>query len=314
MGNHMRRGSLLFAALAVLLLTAQTPVQGADPDKVCARRINNTLGINWRQAYSDVQAGQTAQSAVRTWLRRDEAIKTFAGFINSRFNGSPGVNTGEDTLFFAVKFILTNARPWRELYTGRYVVDFTNGQVAEDATFPALGYFGSKGWQKRYQGNEEAGYMLQASYRTLQNTLGIQLVAAANNATGDATATGRERVECRGCHYDSPYALDKVARLLPRRVGFGGGARIEVVPVEPQTLFNDVVVHSHEELLQTLVNSDHFTFWTCRLAFEFVYGRPESACEADIFDRCVDAFESTGMMEDALASLLEDPAYCQESP
>lgn len=166
----------------------------------------------------------------------------------------------------------------------------------------------------RYQGNEVDGYMLQGAYRTLQNTIGLSLTAAPNNATGDATATGRERAECRYCHYDSPYALDKVARLLPRRVGFGAGATLEVVETEPQTLFNDVVVINHEDLLQKLVNSDAFVFRTCRLAFEFAYGRPETACEAPLFDRCVDAFTASGLMEDALASYLEDPAYCEETP
>lgn len=307
-----RRSGLVLVGLSCLLLMAQTTAPIGDPVGSCARRMCNTLGIAINN--SGIQDATTAQSMVRTWLRRGEAIKTFASFVNSRFNAAPGANLAEEALWHAVKYVLTERLPWRDLYAGRFRVDTTNGRVTPDSTRPALGYFGSPGWQKRYQGNEPDGYMLQASYRTLQNTVGFTLRAAPNNASGDATATGRERAECRYCHYESPYALDKVARLLPRRVGFGIPARIEVVPVTPQTLFSGVEVRDHEDLIQTLVNSDAFNFWTCRLAFSFVYGRPESACEAPIFDRCVDAFAATGMMEDALASLMEDPGYCAEAP
>ena len=103
--------------------------------------------------------------------------------------------------------------------------------------------------------------------------------------------------------------MDKIARLLPKRVGFGGGAKIEVVPVVPQTLFGGTV-DSYEALVERLVRSEAFVFWTCRLAFEFAYGRPESACEGPVFDRCTQAFEVSGSMAAAVESLLVAPEYC----
>ena len=300
---------LLLNLLATAAL-AQTPDEAAQR---CTRRISQTLGIGYRASLTSL-AGATPQARVRTWLESRDAITTFAGFINSRFNSQPGANLAEEGVPAAVRFILTNKKPWKELFVGRYTINHTNNIIMENATVPALGYFGSLGWQKRYLGNAPDGLMLSAGYRTMQNVVGFKLIPSPQNGEGDATATGRERAECRGCHFDSPYGLDLVARLLPRKIGMGGGARAEKVPVTPQTLFNGIQVRDHEHLLEVLTASDAFLFRTCRLAFEFVYGRPESACEAPMFDRCVDAFARTGMMQDALASYLEDPQYCEAVP
>lgn len=298
--------------LLALTLTSAAALAQTDAEKRCARRLCTTLGLPWRNELTAL-ATSTPQANVRRWLDHRNAIQNFAAFVNSRFNPAPGVNTSEDAVLQAVKFVLTNNRPWRDVFVGRLFINHTNGQVTEDPALPALGYFGSRGWQYRYRGNEEAGLMLSAAYRTLQNTVGLKLIAAPNNAEGDSTATGRERPECRSCHFDSPYALDKVAQLLPRRVGIGAGAKVEVVPVAPQQLFG-AEVSSHEQLLQTLVGSQAFLFWSCRLAFEFAWGRKESACEAPMFDRCVDALATTGDMKAGLAALLEDPAYCEVTP
>lgn len=297
---------------SLLLLLVATPVlaQPAVTPERCTRRISQTLGMSWRNNVEGL-AGRTPQQQVRAWLQGRHAIDTFAGFINSRFNATPGANTAEEGIPAAVRHILSNRRPWRELFTGRFRINHTNNNVTDDPAAPALGYFGSVGWQQRYRGNAPDGMLLMAAYRTMQNTVGLKLIPSPVNGEGDATAMGRERAECRGCHFDSPYALDLVARLLPRRIGTGGGAKVEKVPVTPQTLFNGLQVRDHEHLVQVLVSSDAFLFHGCRLAFEFVYGRPETACEAPLFDRCVDAFAQSGQMADALASYLEDPAYCE---
>lgn len=300
----------------LLLILVAIPALAQTPDEAtqrCTRRISQTLGVGYRASLQSL-AGATPQAKVRTWLESRDAIGTFAGFINSRFNAQPGANLAEEGVPAAVRFILSNRKPWRELFTGRYKINHTNNIITEDATAPALGYFGSLGWQKRYLGNAPDGLMLAAAYRTMQNTIGLKLVPSPENGEGDATATGRERTECRGCHFDSPYGLDLVARLLPRKIGTGGGARAEKVAVTPQTIFNGLQVRDHEHLVEVLTSSDAFLFRTCRLTFEFVYGRPESACEAELFDRCVDAFARTGMVQDALASYLEDPRYCEAVP
>lgn len=300
--------------LLILLTSSVASAQTADEAaQRCTRRITNVLGIGYRASLTSLMGG-TPQSRVRTWLESRDAIATFAGFINSRFNSQPGANLAEEGIPAAVRFIMSNKKPWRELFTGRFTINHTNNIIMEDAAAPALGYFGSRGWQFRYLGNAPDGMLLSAAYRTMQNTVGLKLVPSAANGEGDASATGRERAECRGCHFDSPYGLDLVARLLPRKVGVGGAARPQLVPVTPQTLFNGLQVRDHEHLLEVLTSSDAFRFRTCRLAFEFVYGRPESACEAPLFDRCMEAFTRTGMVQDALASYLEDPQYCEAVP
>jgi hypothetical protein len=297
------------AALVGAILLTAGPAGAEGEAARCTRRIAQTLGLDWRALYHDLQPGETPESKVAEWLESRIAIRTLASFINSRFNTQPATNSYEDAVYSAAVYVLTNKLPWSELYTGRLRIDGTNGQVFADPNARALGYFGSKDWQFRYKGNEPNGVMLSAAYRTMQNTIGLKLIPSPINGQGDASATGRERADCRGCHYDSAYALDKVARLLPKRVGFGGGAKIEIVPVAPQTLFGGTV-DSYEALVARLVHSEAFVFWTCRLAFEFVFGRPESACEGPIFDRCTQAFEASGSMAAAVQSLLVAPEYC----
>jgi hypothetical protein len=294
---------VLWAGLA----TAQVPINQG----LCARRIIKTLNI--RPEGYDLSTAPP-QSMVRTWLQDPKFVPYFALYVNSKLNGDP-LNRFEnvEAAMLGVPFIFANDRPWKELFTGHWVFTDTGYKtLVEDASAPALGIFNDMAWLIRYQGNEREGYLLRGAYRILQNTTGLVLAPSPNNAVGDNGATGRERAECRGCHYDSPYALDKIARLLPRRVGIGDAAMIVPATPVPQTLFApQVTIADEETLVRTLVDSEAFTFWSCRLAFQFAYGRRESACEAPIFDRCAAAFEQTGKMTDALATFLEDPAYCE---
>lgn len=306
--------TLLLPLLLGLTLAGPAWAQAVDDATArCTRRMSHLLGMSVRSNTAAL-AGATPQQKAREWLGTPLAIRSFARFVNARFNPEPAANTSEDGVYAAVRFVLTNQKPWRELFTGRYVINHTNNLITEDAAAPALGYFGSLGWQKRYLGNAPDGLMLRAAYRVMHDTVGLKLVPSAVNFEGDATAVGRERAECRGCHFDSPYALDKVAGLLPRKQGTGGAAKAVVVPVTPAVILGRLSVDDFEDLVATLTAGDPFAFHSCRLAFEFVYGRPESGCEADAFDRCVDAFTRTGSMTDALASYLEDPRYCEAVP
>lgn len=277
----------------------------------CSRRVAMTLGLSPR-----TRIGDNPQTEVRRLLQTPEVISSFGRFVNSRFNELPGDRPEDDPVIPVIKYVFDNNLPWKDVFVGRFSFGGASGypRPVADAAAPALGYFGSAAWQKRYAGNEEAGWMLQAAYRTLQNTTGLALEPSPINGQGDFTATGRERAECRSCHYDAAWALDKVARLLPVRVGIGSRARIEKRPVVPQDLFGGTRVNDHEHLVQTLVSSEAFTFWSCRLAFEYVFGRPESTCEAPLFDACAAALEQTGRMQDALATLLESPAFCGGTP
>src|SRR5205814_109905 len=134
-----------------------------------------------------------------------------------------------------------------------------------------------------------AGYRLVSAYRILQNTTGLDLTAVTNADGVDITAKGREASGCRGCHYDGWFALDKVAKILSRRKGLGDKMTFEPPSEGPQTLLGGKTISNDEELLTALVGSDHYRFNTCRLAFQFLYGRAETTCEGATFDTCVDA-------------------------
>ena len=72
-----------------------------------------------------------------------------------------------------------------------------------------------------------------------------------------------------------------------------------------------LVVVGIGNLGRALVNSTNFTFNACELAFKYLYGRTEYACEGPVFDKCMSAFQGDGMMQSAIESIAMDPSYCQ---
>ena len=52
-------------------------------------------------------------------------------------------------------------------------------------------------------------------------------------------------------------------------------------------------------------------FRTCRLAFQYLYGRPEANCESALFDRCIDAYTETGDIRAALRTIATDESFCE---
>jgi hypothetical protein len=127
----------------------------------------------------------------------------------------------------------------------------------------------------------------------------------------DISANGRRNAACSACHYDSWFALDTVASVLTKRVGTGAQMRFEPPTGGPKTVLNGVQVSDDKGLVTALVNSTDFEFNVCRLAFGFVHGRKELACEGPLFDRCVDAFRAQRTMQAAVATLVKDPSYCR---
>lgn len=260
--------------------------------------------------------GGYAQSAPSV----DEALRTahfnnrFAAFINSKFNPEPGRNHAGDATFWAAQHVMMNQLAWKELFVGRFKVP--NGDYPRVTADPnGIGYFTSEGWLQRYAGNEKDGYLIVAANRVLQNTIGSERVAAANNADPNVPndAQGRRAAACAGCHFEGPYALDPVAMLLPRKTTVNNQVTFVPTGAGPQRVLNRSVTDLRE-LVETLVASDAFNFWSCRLAFEFVHGRAEYACEAPLFDRCVDAFQATGKIQDGIKVLVEDPGFCGGLP
>lgn len=310
----MRASTLSLLVLAVALVGA-SPARAQDGSYQCMRRVGTVLNVDyWWSKASQADAG-TPQQRVPEFLAQPGFRKRWAAFLNSRFNAQPGLTAEDDVMTAVVDYVLANDRPWKDVFVGRFALSGPSGypKIADEPAAPPHGFFGLKPWQKRYAGNEENGVMLQAAYRILRATVGLELVPSPQNASGDATLTGRQRAECRGCHFDSAYALDHVAAVLPwRRNGIGSRATIEPQAPTPQVLFEGRTVQSLDELLALAVESDAFHFWSCRLAFEYAVGRPETGCEAPVFDACVDALKATGDIRAGVAAILQDPSYCAE--
>jgi hypothetical protein len=298
------------ALVFVVGLAAPQPVKAdGDPEAVarherCATRL--AVSLLGKSATAELLAASDPQASVDAMLGDVAFIDRFASFTNSQFNPDPGETKADDASYTLSKFVLTNKKPWKDLFVGAYDVADT---VTPDPD--GLGYFTSKAWMTRYAGNENDGYRIVSAYRILQNTTGLRLTASTATEGVDRTATGRLASPCVNCHYQGWFALDKVAKILSRRSG--EGATIKFLPPSegPQQVLDGKAYANERELVTALVASENFKFNVCRLAFKFLYGREESTCEAPIFDKCVDAFVKDGTMQAAVSAIAKDPTYCQ---
>jgi hypothetical protein len=116
---------------------------------------------------------------------------------------------------------------------------------------------------------------------------------------------------CAGCHFDGPFALDKIARILTRRQGTGSQMTFAPPTDGPQPLLDGRTISNDQELVSALVDSDAFRFHACRLSFQYLYGRAEYTCEGPIFDLCMQAFAQAGTIQSALAAVAKDASFCQ---
>jgi len=174
-----------------------------------------------------------------------------------------------------------------------------------------LGYFRSPAWLARYAGNELQGVKIATVYRMINNTTGLNLSAVTTAPGADVSANGRAAAPCKTCHYDNWYALDKNAALLDRRVPMSNPPRFTPGDGQPKEVLDGQMLRNDKEFVQALVDSPDFTFHACRLAFSYLYGRSENACEGALFDSCVEAFKSTGSITSALATVAKDASFCQ---
>lgn len=282
---------------------ADGEAEAAAAHERCATRLS--LALLGTSATPELLASGSPQGAVDALLDDPAFVERFARFVNSRFNPEPGATVAEDASYTLAKHVLAKRLRWREMFVGAYDVGET---VTADPD--GLGYFRSRAWMVRYAGNEEAGLRLAAAYRILQNTTGLELTATTNVEGVDLTADGRQATACRGCHYDGWYALDLVARTLSTRRGMGEAMRFDPPTAGPQTVLGGQSIGSDAELVTSLVASKNFSVNACRLAFAFLYGRAETTCEGGALDACVDAFEATGTMQSALATLAKDASFC----
>ena len=306
--KRLRVAAPLFVVAVAAMASASKPVR-ADGDEVekrerCATRVS--IALHGAAPTTALLTNPSPQDQVDAMLADPLFAERFARFTNSEFNPQPGVNAAEDASYTLAKYVIANKKPWSDLFIGGYDVTAT---VAPDAN--GLGYFRSDAWMRRYAGNEQAGYRLSGAYRILQNTTGLQLTAVTNVAGVDITATGRQAAACAGCHYQNWYALDKVAKILSRRKGMGANMTFLDPNEGPQQILGGKTIANDKDLVTSLVESTNFKVNACRLAFKYLYGRIENTCEAQVFERCVDAFSKDQTMQSAVAAVAKDPTFCQ---
>lgn len=307
------------AALASQLVTIPssqgvTPVDAAARQR-CATRLS--IALTGQPPSPALLSSPDPQSQIDTLLADEAFVEQFARFINSELNPEPGESPAADATYYLARHVLENKRPWHELFDGPYRIEpvpAANGNAATAmvvADPDGLGYFRSRPWMVRYAGNEEQGYLLNAAYRIQQNIIGLDLSAVTTAPDADISANGRAGTACRGCHYDSYFALDKVAKILPRRTGPDDNPTFTPPNEGAQALLDGRMLASDKDLVTALVGSTDHKFRTCRLAFQFTYGRAEASCESDLFDACIDTYTQTGDVRAALRTIAADASYCE---
>jgi hypothetical protein len=249
------------------------------------------------------------QSSVDAMVKTPEFTERFARFINSELSGMPSDAAKNDPIYFLAKHVLTENKPWSDLFNGPYALTATADGINVTADPNGVGYFRSPVWQKKFAGNDEEGTMLVAAFRTIQNTTGLELKASVGVPDEDRGLTGRQATACRGCHFDAWYALDKVATLLPKRVGTGDEMKFTPPTAKSADVLGKTVAND-KELIDTLVASDAWKFNQCRRVFKFLYGRGENRCEAKVFDECVDKLTESKSIKEAVAVVAKDPSFC----
>ncbi|HEU0035204.1 MAG TPA: hypothetical protein VFQ53_31480 [Kofleriaceae bacterium] len=294
--------------------SGQAPVDDAARVR-CASRLS--LSLTGRAPSDTLLGAADPQSQVDALLEDDAFVDQFARFINSQLNAEPGETPADDATFFLAQYVLRNHRPWHELFDGAYTIEPVpaadgNPATARVVADPAgLGYFRSRPWMVRYAGNEEQGYRLNAAFRIQQNIIGLDVGAVTSAPGTDISATGRMASGCRGCHYDPYFALDKVAKILSKKTGTDGNITFTPPDEGPQQLLDGRMIANDAELVAALLGSTDHDFRTCRLAFQFLYGRAEANCEGALFDQCVDAYNASGDIRDALRTIAKDPGFCE---
>lgn len=306
------------AAGAALLTGARgAHAEGAEADKAeqserCAIRI--AIALKGESADAALLANPDPQSAIDGMLATPEFADRYARFINSEFNGGPSAAATDDPVYFLAKYVVAQNKPWSDLFLGAYSVTPTAAGVTpagmEVKADPAgLGYFRTDSWRKRYAGNEDQGTMLSGAFRILSNTTGLELNPSVGNPGDDLSATGRQAPACKGCHFDEWFALDKFARLLPKKKLQGTTVTFTPPTEGPQQLLGKTLA-TDKELVGSLVDSDGWRFNQCRNVFKFLYGRSENQCEAKVFDSCVDALVTHKTIQAAVAAVAKDPSFC----
>jgi hypothetical protein len=315
--RKLRAGLALIPAVGLAVALAKphrAQAEGGDADKAevnerCAIRLS--IAVLGKSPSADLLSSSDPQSAVDAMVGTPEFAERFARFFNSETNGGPSATPVEEPVYWLAKHIVTQKKPWTDMFVGPYAVVANAAGTAMDVKDDAngLGYFRTPAWMKRYAGNEDQGYMLVAAFRIIQNTTGLELVPSIGNPGDDRTANGRQVAPCKSCHFDAWYALDTYAKLLPKRKGMGDTMTFTPPTEGPQQILGKSIADD-KALVQALVDSDGWRFQQCRNVFKFLYGRAENQCEAPVFDRCVDALTTQKTIQAAITAVAKDPSFC----
>jgi hypothetical protein len=275
----------------------------------CATRLS--IALTGKSPSAAMLASTDLGGAIDTLVASPDFAERYARFANAEFNDGPATSGAADPIYYLAKHVISNDKPWSDLFVGGFQVKPSGTDAMAVTTDPTgLGYFRTDAWRKRYAGNESAGLMLVGAFRIFANTTGLQLVASVGAPDDDRTVTGRMGSPCRGCHFDSWFALDKAARLLPRKKGQDDAVTFTPTADGPQQLMGKTLADD-KALVTALVGSDGWRFQQCREVFKFLYGRPENKCEAQTFDRCVDALTQKQTIRAAVIATAKDPAVCR---
>lgn len=307
-------GVLGIAAVMGIALTRGAHAEDATADKKeaaerCAVRLS--IALTGKSPTDALMSQPDPQAKTDLLVGSDDFAERYARFINAEFNGGPADDATVDPVYYLAKHVISNDKPWSDLFVGGYAIEASGDgmEVTEDAD--GLGYFRTKAWGTRYAGNEPAGMMLVAGFRILSNTTGLELVPSVGQPGEDRTASGRESSPCKSCHFDSWYALDTVAKLLPTaKKGTNDTVTFTAAKAGPQKLLGKTLADD-KELVTALVDSDAWRFSQCRNVFKFLYGRPENQCEAPVFDKCVDALTTAKTIRAAVTAVAQDGSFCQ---
>lgn len=282
-------------------------VDKGEQNQRCAVRLS--VAIAGKSPDASLMTSDNPQGAIDGLVGSPDFAERFSRFVNAQFNGGPQVDATNDPVYYLAKYVITNDKPWSELFVGGYSVTASDTAMDVAADPDGLGYFRSDSWRKRYAGNEDAGYMLSASFRILSNVTGLELIPSVGNPGDDRTAEGRHGGVCKSCHFESWFALDTIARLLPKRKGQGDTMTFTKPTEGPQQLLGKTL-NDDKDLVTSLVDSDAYRFAQCRMVFKYLYGRSENQCEAPVFDQCVDALSNQKTIKAAVAAVAKDPGFC----
>lgn len=311
------RWSIVLALVAsAAIVTALVPGRGAhaedasderaEQNERCALRLS--IALQGQSPTPDLLASKSPQDAVDSMVTSPEFADRYARFVNALFNSAPS-DANREPVYWLAKKVIEEDKPWSDLFVGAYAINPTDDGMSITDDPEGLGYFRSMRWMQRYAGNEPEGYMISAAFRVLTNTVGLTLTPSVGNPGDDRTEKGREKEGCRSCHFDAWYALDKFARVFPRRHGSNDDTYFTGPEDGPQQILGQSI-SDVRVLVTTLVDSDAFRFNQCRNVFKFLYGREENQCEAAVFDACVDALAQKKTLRSAVAAVAKDPSFC----